>query len=139
VQIGRLTTLAIAALVLNSAACESNPTATNTLSGNYSLTQLVTTSSTGTQTNQLAAGANGSLTLTTDGVSSGSIAVPADPQLGPATTLNLAGHWSLSNGLVTISTTADTFIRDMQLTWTGSQLIGDKTFNGTRVQVTFTH
>ncbi len=139
VHTGRIAGLAIAALLLTSASCDSSTSISNTLSGSYTLTQLRTTSSTGTQTNQIAAGASGTLTLTTDGVSSGTLHVPADPQLGPASDLSLAGHWSQSNGVVTIATTADTFLRDMPLTWTGAQLVGDKTFGGTRVEVTFTH
>lgn len=136
---GRFTRLAIAALLLTSASCSSSTSVSNTLSGGYALTRLRTTSSTGAVTNQVAAGAGGTLTLTTDGASSGTLHVPADAELGSATDLSLAGHWSQANGVVTIVTTADTFLRDMQFTWTGSQLVGDKTFGGTRVEVTFTH
>jgi hypothetical protein len=119
--------------------CDSNPLVVDTLSGDYFLKRLVMTSSNGTQTDLAAAGAKSSLTLTTDGRSTGSLFLPSTPQTGPATTLDLAGHWSQVEGVVVITTNADTFVRDIPFTWTGSQLESDRTSNGVRVQMTFAH
>jgi hypothetical protein len=50
----------------------------------------------------------------------------------------MAGTWSLSGSTVTFSQQADTFVRNMSFQVAGNTLVGDDTFNGTRIQVTLT-
>jgi hypothetical protein len=101
------------------------------VAGTYTATQLSTTE-TGTTTNQLAAGASITLTLNANGTTSGRFIVPNELDA------DLAGTWTLSGSTVTLSHSADTFLRDMPLQVRGNSLMGDQTFSGTRVQLTLT-
>jgi hypothetical protein len=114
-------------------ACGSNPTGPSlaAVAGTYTATQFTTTDG-GTATNQLAAGASIALTLNANGTTSGRLIVPG--QLDA----DLTGTWTVNGNRVTLSQSADTFLRNMPLRVLGNTLIGDQTFSGTRVQVTLT-
>jgi len=56
----------------------------------------------------------------------------------------MAGTWTATdNHVVTFTQSADTFVRNMEFTWSSdiqglSTLAGDKVFTGTRIQITLT-
>jgi hypothetical protein len=68
-----------------------------------------------------------------NGSTSGSLVAP-----GGSPSESMAGTWSLSGSTVTFSQQADTFVRNMSFQVAGNTLVGDDTFNGTRIQVTLT-
>src|SRR5437868_2085012 len=127
-------------LVSSGIACGGdNTTAPKTaVAGNYVATQWVTTGTSG-QTNQLLAGSTLDLTLADNGSTSGHLHVAASGG-NPAFDADMAGTWSESNNKVTISQSADTFVRNLSFnvvangnTWS---LSTDQVVSGTRIQLT---
>jgi hypothetical protein len=124
----------MAGLLLASAlACGDDPVSPEmqAASGNYVATQLVTTEG-GTATDQLAAGATITLTLSPNGTTSGRFIVPGELDA------SLAGSWTITGTTVRLSHSADTFLRNTDFQVQGNTLVGDENFGGTRVQVTLT-
>ena len=117
---------------------------TQALAGTYVATQFLATTS-GTTTNILASGGSATLVLNADGTTSGHLFVPG---LADA---NLTGTWSMANSTdIDLNSTSskrrckwgrspsDTFFRDMVFAVVGNTLVGDQTFNGTRIQIILT-
>ena len=106
--------------------------------GSYMATQWVTTGTSG-QTNQLLAGSTLNLNLASDGSTSGHLHVAASGN-NPALDQDMAGTWSQSNDKVTISQSADTFVRDLTFNVVPNgnawSLSTDQVVNGTRIQLT---
>lgn len=75
------------------------------------------------------------LTLAADGTTSGEAVVPPESASGEPTVQDLTGTWSLSGSTVSLSLTADTFLRDVSLTVGPDRLSGDRDFSGVRVRV----
>ena len=136
-QFRRATAALVCALSLSVAACGNDdlPVSPLTLAGTYTATQLTTTTG-GVTTNQLAAGASVTLVLSLDGTSVGRLRVPASTL--PAADVSLNGTWEYSNGDVDLTSSADTFLRDMLLRVEGNTLVGDQTFGATRIQIVLT-
>lgn len=80
-------------------------------------------------------GAQLQLVLDAGGSTSGHMFIPASTTTA-AVDADLAGSWSMANGIVTLRQNADTFLRDMPLTLQGTDLVGDRTFGDTRVRLT---
>jgi len=129
-------------LLIGAAACGSDTTTEppNALVGSYTATQWETTGgSPSGQTNQLLAGSYLHITLASDGTTSGQLHVAASGS-NPAVDADMAGTWSESNDKVTLSQSADTFVRNLTFTvvpnGTKWSLTADQVFSGTRIQIT---
>jgi len=124
------------------AGCGSDTTAPDPLVGNYIASQFMTTGTSG-QTNQLLIGSTLNITLKSDGTTSGHLHFAASGSQ-PAFDADMAGTWSREGNTVEFDQTADSFVRDMPFTVTASadathwELVGDRTFSGTRIQLTLT-
>lgn len=130
----------VATLVLSGIACGGDNTTAPppTVAGNYTATQWVTTGTSG-QTNQLVAGSTLSLTLAANGTTSGHLHVAASGS-NPAFDADMAGTWAESNNKVTISQSADTFVRNLTFNVVANgnrwSLSTDQVVSGTRIQLT---
>ncbi|HKR09567.1 MAG TPA: hypothetical protein VJS39_10285 [Gemmatimonadaceae bacterium] len=111
-----------------------------TLAGNYTATQWVTTGGSG-QTNQIVAGSTLTITLNSNGSTTGHMHLVASAG-NPAVDADMAGTWTLIGSTVQFTQSADTFVKDMQfgVVANGAKwaLEGDQVFSGTRVQLTLT-
>ena len=128
--------LALPALLL---ACGgSDEPSGSVVAGSYVATLFTTTGSSG-QRNEIAAGSTLQLTLAANGTTSGHLHIAASGS-NPVFDADMAGTWTVSNNVVTITQAADTFVRDMPFTWGPdsqgiSSLTGDQVFSGTRIQL----
>ena len=125
------------AIAIAAAASCSDSTAPDlrAVAGTYEATHLMTME--GAMLNDhLAAGASLDIVLNANGTTSGRFVLPGEIDA------DLAGTWTLNDGMVEFNQSADTFIRDMTFEVAGNALVGDETFfsGGTpvRVQVTLT-
>jgi hypothetical protein len=110
------------------------PLTPHDVAGDYVATRLVTTTA-GVSTDQLAAGAAITLTLRTNGTTSGTIFAPGGGEDGGDFEADLEGTWTLRGDTVQLAHEADTFLRDMPLIASGKELRGDETFGDTRVEL----
>jgi hypothetical protein len=130
----------LCALAITVAACGSDSTSpAGSAAGNYTAISFTTSGSSG-QTNQIALGGSLLLNLASNGAASGHLHVAASGS-DPAFDADMAGTWTQNGNVVTISQSADTFVRDMPFTLTldpanGWTLVGDKTFSGTNITIT---
>lgn len=127
------------ALALTFGACGDNgpsvPTAAN-VAGTYMATTFLATTG-GVTTNMLTSGASVTLILGADGTTSGRLFVPAS--VTPQVDAPLTGTWSFFSATdIDIASNTDTFLRDMLFTVSGNTLVGDQTFNATRIQIVLT-
>ena len=135
-QFRRVTAALAMAMSVSVAACGSDDSVSPmSVVGSYTATQLTTTTG-GVTTNQLAAGASVTLVLSADGTTVGRLFVPAST--APAVDVALNGTWNFSNGDVDLTSSADTFLRDMLFDVSGNTLVGDQTFGATRIQIVLT-
>ena len=95
--------------------------------------RLMTVGPDGEETDWLARGASVELRLTADGGTRGRLYVPGADEDGGNLDSDLAGTFSVRDGVVTFDHEADTFIRDMPFAWTDGRLRGDEVFGETRV------
>ncbi|MGH7603106.1 MAG: hypothetical protein ACRENK_03810 [Gemmatimonadaceae bacterium] len=134
--------IVLVALALAAMACGSDSTAAPAATppaGHYTATSFVTTGSFG-QTNEIAAGSTFELNLLPGGAANGHLHV-ADGGNGQPFDADMAGTWTASGNTVTVTQSADSFVKDMPFTSThdavnGWLLVGDKVFDTTRIQVT---
>jgi hypothetical protein len=118
----------------------SDEPSTNPIAGNYIATTFVTTGSSG-QRNEIAAGSTLTITLAANGTTTGHLHVAASGS-NPVLDADMAGTWTATdNHVVTFTQSADTFVRNMDFTWSTdingiSILTGDQVFSGTRIQIT---
>jgi hypothetical protein len=127
------------AFAVSAVACSDSNAPTGVPVGNYTAIQFVTTGSSG-QRDELAAGSTLTLNLASSGATSGHLHVAASAS-SPAFDADMAGTWREDGSVVTISQDADTFVKDMPLTLSndpvnGWVLVGDKSFNSVRIQLT---
>jgi hypothetical protein len=119
----------------------SNEPSSSPIAGSYVATSWMTTGNSGQQ-NQLVMGSTLQITLAANGTTTGHLHVVASGA-SPALDADLAGTWALSGNVVTFTHATDTFVRNTPFT-AGfnvqgvSTLEGDKTFSGTRIQITLT-
>jgi hypothetical protein len=105
-----------------------------TVSGAYTASTFTATTTSGT-TNLLAAGATVSVTLASNGTTTGRLFVPGGAEGGGDLDADLTGTWSLTGSTVTFSQTADTFIRDVQFTATENRLSSEGTFGDVTIRL----
>ena len=131
--------MAAGSAVVAIAACGSDSAAPqSSLVGSYTAVQFITTGSSG-QTDQLAAGSTLQITLNANGTTAGHLHLASTG--GAPADFDMAGTWTQNGNNVDFSQNADSFVRNitfaMQPFTTGAwDLVGDKTFSGTRVQIT---
>jgi hypothetical protein len=106
----------------------------NSAAGNYTANIFVTSGNSG-QRNEIAAGSTLVLNLTAAGTTSGHLHIAATGAI-QAFDADMAGTWTQSDYTVTISQSADTFVRNtpFQLFFDpagGWELVGDQVFSGT--------
>ncbi|HJQ12652.1 MAG TPA: hypothetical protein VJ840_16585 [Gemmatimonadaceae bacterium] len=110
------------------------------LAGAYTATEFVTTNSSG-QTNQLTAGSTLTITLNSNGSTTGHLHIAASGG-DPAFDADMAGTWTQSGMTVNFSQSADTFVRNMPFTAVAQgpnwSLVGNGTFSGTSIHITLT-
>jgi hypothetical protein len=135
-------TLAVGLMVMV-AACggdDNNDTfspSTATVAGSYSATTFTVTTPAGTL-NLLTTGASITVTLATDGTTTGRLFVPHGNDDGSDLDEDLAGTWSLSGSTVTFNQTAGTFLTNVQFSASENQLASEGQFNGSTIQVVLT-
>ena len=99
----------------------------DTVSGSYHATVLTADQLSGS-TNYLLQGGSLTLTLASDGTTSGRLFVPGGDG-GADADVDLAGSWALTGGTVTFTQNGDTFLRNLPFTATRNRLSADSTFN----------
>lgn len=107
------------------------------VAGTYTATSFTATNSTGAA-DLLAAGSSVNAVLKADGTTSGHLLVPAAVAGGVAVDEDLTGTWTLSGTTVSFSQSADTFLRDLVFTVSGTKLVGDGVFSGTTLHIVLT-
>lgn len=105
------------------------------IAGSYTATTFTTTSG-GVTTDQLAAGASFTITLASNGATTGRLFVPGGGQGGGDLDADMTGTWTLVGSTVEFAQTADTFVRDMPFTASVNRLQGQEMFSNTTIRVT---
>jgi len=127
------------AFALTIAACgDSGPTVPTqqSVAGTYAATTFLATTG-GVTTNLLTSGASVTLILGADGTTSGRLFIPAS--VTPQVDTPLTGTWTFFSATdIDLASNSDTFLRDMLFTVAGNTLVGDQTFNATRIQIVLT-
>ncbi|MEP6550544.1 MAG: hypothetical protein ABJB95_05140, partial [Gemmatimonadales bacterium] len=103
--------------------------------GSYEAVVFATTPSGGTPRDELQAGSTFTITLNSDGSTSGHLFVAANGTT-PALNADMAGTWTRNGNSVSFTQTADTFVRNMtfavqRVDTNVAVLLGDKVFSGT--------
>lgn len=128
----------VAAVALVTGCSDSFSPSIDTVSGIYTAGRLETVSG-GITTNQLAGGATLTLQLAanrTNRTTTGRLFLPGGGDGGGDIDESLAGTWTLAGSSVDLTEAADTFLRDIVLTASEGQLIGELTSAGTTIRVT---
>lgn len=124
----RRTTLLLTIICLVLVGCsDENPTQPVTrqaVAGNYAAVSF-TLRENGTSTDLLAAGASVNINLLIDGTTTGRLFVPGGDDDGSDLDKDLAGTWSLAGTIVRLQHAADTFLRDLALTFADGRLTGE--------------
>ena len=107
----------------------------DSIAGSYHATTFTSTTG-GVTTNHLSAGGEFTITLATDGTTTGQLLVPGGAAGGGDLSANMVGTWTLVGGTVQFTQTADTFVRDMIFTASADRLRGGQVFGNTTVRVT---
>lgn len=118
--------------LISAVAC-SDPLTPGSIAGTYTATTF--TLSGQVSGDVLAAGGNLTITLNANGTTSGSMLVPASLNDGVDFNANMAGTFSLVDESLTFSQDADTFVRDLAWTVSGSKIEGAGTFSDVTITV----
>ncbi len=127
--------LTVLAALFGAAACTDDDTGTGPtraeVAGDYEATTFTATSGFLTE-DILQAGGSLTLTLAARGILTGHITVPSQ-----GVDQDLLGTWSLRGNTVDIDDVpgVDTFLASLELEVRGNTLVGDRVFDGVRVQV----
>jgi len=124
--------VAVAAVVACSDAF--SPTIDN-VAGEYTLDQLTTVTDTGGTKNWVAAGATFTISLGTNGTTTGQLFIPEGGAGGVDFNADMAGTWTLTDGIVGFDQTADSFVRDYLFSARENRLAADRNDPGIRVIV----
>lgn len=104
--------------------------------GTYSATTFTYAPAGSAPKDVLAAGGSISLIIARNLSTSGSIQIPASVTGSSAFSASLLGTAAQNGNTVTLNLVADTFMRDLPLTFDGSSLSGTSTISGTTIVVT---
>ncbi|HJS43743.1 MAG TPA: hypothetical protein VJ755_09745 [Gemmatimonadales bacterium] len=132
-----LTLFTAAALVVSIVACSDSfsPTVEN-VAGDYSLARLTTVTDTGGTDEWVPAGAVITISLDTNGTTTGHLFIPHGGEQGADLDADMAGTWTLTNGIVEFDQpNADTFVRDWAFTAVKNRLSAEHSVPGLRVIV----
>jgi len=113
------------------------PTLENVV-GDYTFESLTAVTDTGGTQDWVAAGATITISLGTNGTTTGHLFLPGAGDGGADVNADMAGTWTLTDGIVEFGQTADTFVRDMTFSARKDRLAADRTFTGARVIVVLT-
>jgi hypothetical protein len=120
-------------------ACSSNSNDTvAVMTGTYTATSFTTTINGQAAVNQLTNGSSLSITINSDGSTTGQLVLVGGAEGGGNLTASMAGTWTQSGSTLTLTQSADTFVRDLTFTITGNKLIASATFTDSQLQVTLT-
>jgi hypothetical protein len=126
--------VAVATLIATASACSDSSTAPTTLQGEYTATTFTLTQG-GTTTDVLLAGGSLSITLSGNGTTTGRLFIPASLNGGTPFDVSMDGTYAESNGAIMFNQTADTFVRDVTFTHSGSTLVGSRTVSGSTISL----
>ena len=105
------------------------------VSGSYTARSFMTTASDST-IDWIARGATMTITLTTDGATTGHLFVPGGAVGGGDLDADMAGRWLLVGTTVQFGQSADTFVRGIDFSASQNRLFADHTFaDGTEVRI----
>lgn len=104
--------------------------------GSYRATAFTSTAD-GVSTDHLANGSTITLVLSPQGMTSGHLHFVAAAG-SPGMDEDMSGTWAMSGSTIDLTQSADTFMRDLPLEFTGNTLVGEREFSGTRIHVTLT-
>jgi hypothetical protein len=133
-----LRTLTVTVGLLGVAACGDDDSGTGLdagdVAGTYRATSLTTTSG-GVTEDVLRAGGSLTLRLLQGGILTGHITVPSE-----GVNQDFAGTWRLEGNEVDVGDLPgiDSFVEDLEFEVRGNTLVGDRVFDGVRVQVVMT-
>jgi hypothetical protein len=130
--------LATAAATVTLACDDAFAPSMSNVSGTYTATTFTSTNG-GATTNHLAAGASLTITLLSNGTTTGRLFIPgASEEGGGDLDADMAGTWTLNDSTVEFAQTADTFVRDMAFTASRDRLSSEETFGSYTIRVTIT-
>jgi hypothetical protein len=128
------------ALVTALAACgddDSFSPTVETVAGSYAASTFTLSTSIGT-INLLAGGATITVTLASDGSTTGRLFMPGADEDGSDLDEDLSGTWTLTGDTVTFDQSADTFIPDVEFTATSNRLTGEDNVSGGTLRLVLT-
>jgi len=105
-----------------------------TVAGSYSAAAFTVTTAAGT-VDLLAQGSQVTLSLATDGTTTGQLFVPGGGEDGGDVDADLTGTWTLSGSTVTFDQAADTFFPDVEFTAEQDRLTGEHDFGDESVRL----
>jgi hypothetical protein len=121
------TILAVAAAAALACSDSFTPTAENVV-GDYTLERLVTVTDTGGTYDWRAAGATLTISLDTNGTTTGHLFIPHGGEQGADLDADMAGTWTLTDGIVEFDQpNTDTFVRDYAFSAGKNRLTVDRT------------
>ncbi len=106
--------------------------------GRYDAVAFSTQPTGGTARDELQVGSTFTITLNSDGSTSGRLFVASNGTT-PALNADMTGTWMRNGDAIDFTQTADTFVKDMTFTiqqaFNKAALVGDQVFSGTRITV----
>lgn len=132
-----LARLALAASLVVLPACSSDSFEETGLVGSYHATTLTTASASEGTIDYVARGGTVTLTLESNGETSGRLFVPDAGAGDTDLDVELGGHWEFNSGIVILTLDESSFLQTMSLTPIEDRLEGQQDFGGTVVHVVF--
>jgi len=108
------------------------PTVEN-VAGTYTLERLTEFHGTVGATNWVPRGGTMTITLETNGTTTGRLFLPGADESGADFDVDMAGTWTLIDGIVVFNQSADSFVRDARWVARRSRITGDHTLGDDRV------
>ncbi len=129
----------LAVAVVAAVACSDafTPTTEN-VAGDYSLEKLLIITDTGGTSDWRAAGSTFTISLATNGTTTGHLFIPGGDEGGGDFNRDMAGTWALSGDTVSFDQAADSFVRDYVWSARANRIVTDRTIPGVRVIVVLT-